>query len=88
MEQLLKVLTVLNDFSLIGVMALMVVGIILAVYKNPMRPIEHKLDKISDNHLHDLPRMADGIDKAVDVLQEIQVTLATDLTAIKTKLDI
>ena len=87
MEFLLQILEQAKDFSPLGVAALAIVAMIFFIWKNPFKPIEGKLDKISDNHLHDLPRMADGIEKAVDVLQRIELTLARDLTYIKTKVD-
>ena len=94
MDVVLEVLKLAKDFSPIGVVALMAVAFIVAVWKNPFTPIAHKLDTIMDNHLHDLPsisanmaQMADGIDKIADTMQRLEVKLSEDLSHIKAKVD-
>lgn len=88
MEQLLQVLTVLKDFSPLGITALAIAALLLMIFKSPFKTLENKVETLGANHLHRLPEIADNMDKTVEVLQRIEVTLASDLTAIKTKLDI
>lgn len=87
MELLVEILTVLKDFSPLGVAAMAVAAIVFMVWKNPFKPIESRLDTISGNHLHQLPEIASNMQKAVTILERIEIRLAEDLTLVKTKLD-
>lgn len=85
------VLRVVNEFTPTGIIALIVAIVGLFVWKNPLKaataPIEASLDQIKNNHLHDIPRLADSMDKAVEVLQRIELRMAEEFTFIRTKLD-
>lgn len=91
MDNLEAILKVVNQFTPIGILALIVVVIGLFVWKNPLKaaaaPIEASLDHIKNNHLHDIPRLADSMDKAVDVLQRIELKMVEEFSFIRTKLD-
>ena len=87
MENVIAILNTLKDFSPLGVAALAVLGLCLYIWKNPFKPIEGKLDKISDNHLHDLPRMADTMDNMAETLQRIEVSLGENFAHLRAKAD-
>lgn len=87
MEVLVNLLTILKDFSPLGVAALAVIGLILMIWKNPFKGIEKRLDTITGNHLHDMPRIADSIDKTVETLQRIEVKISENFAVIREKLD-
>ena len=87
METLIDVLTVLKDFSPLGIAALALVGLILMIWKNPFRPIENSLNEIKGNHLHQLPEMASNMEKTVEILQRVEVKLGENFAHIKARLD-
>lgn len=87
MENVIAILNTLKDFSPLGVAALAVLGLCLYIWKNPFKPIEGKLDKISDNHLHQLPEIAADMGKVVDILQRIEVSLGENFSYLRAKVD-
>lgn len=87
LEVLEKLLHLLNDLEPVGVLGLVAAAIFVWVWRNPVKPIQKSMDELKDNHLHDLPRMADSLDKVVDVLQRIEVKMAESFAEIKVKID-
>ena len=73
-----ELLTLLNTLSPLAVIALLAVIIYLLV--KGKQEVSGKVSTISDNHLHDLPAMA-------ETLQRIEVSLSENFAYIKAKLN-
>jgi hypothetical protein len=74
MTELLALLELLNKFSPLGLAALLAVIVVFLLVKGGTQ-----MDKLQNNHLHDLPEMRES-------LQRIEVTLAGGFSELKTVL--
>ena len=91
MDNLEAILKVVNQFTPTGIIALMVMVVGLFLWKNPLKaataPIEASLEQLKSNHLHDLPRLADSMEKVVEVLSRIELRMAEEFAFIRVKLE-
>lgn len=87
METLISLLDKLNALTPLGVIALLGLAIFIIVWRNPLRPIESKLSEVTDNHLHSLPDIADNVEKAVEVLQRIEIKMAEEFSYLRAKVN-
>lgn len=77
MDVLLDLLKAANSLSPLAIIGLLV-GVLLLQTKFKATA-ETQLTSIADNHLHDLPRIANVIDRIADTLVRIEVQNATIL---------
>ena len=90
MHNLETVLKVVNEFTPTGIIALMVVVFGLFLWKNPFKgitAISDSLDQIKGNHLHQMPEIAANMERAVDILERIEVRMGEEFTFIRVKLE-
>lgn len=87
MELLVDILTIIKDFSPLGVAALALIGLVLMIWKNPLKPLEDSLAEIKENHLHPMPDIATNMEKTVEVLQRIEIKLSENFAHIRARLD-
>ena len=85
MEELTKFLELLNTLSPLAVIALLGLVIFMLVKAKGARlldipigqeSISKQVDLISNNHLSDLPKMVETLDRISDTLQRQEVTLS------------
>jgi hypothetical protein len=86
MEAIISFLTLLQSLSPLAIIALLGVVIFKLVWKNPIQPIETSLHELKSNHLHELPGMADNLNKIVEVLQRMEVKQGEEFSFIRAKL--
>lgn len=82
-----QVLTTVNSFTPLGVIALLGVIIFYMIWRNPFKPLEKSLTEVKDNHLHELPAMAENLGKVVEILQRIEVKQGEEFSYIKARLN-
>ena len=88
MEALTSLLNVLNSLSPLGVIALLGLVIFMLVKaKTAKVEMDQKVANIADNHLHDLPSIADNMEKAVATLQRIEVKMGEEFSYIRARLN-
>lgn len=81
MNELLELLTAANGMTPMGIIALMGTIIFLLIRG------KQQVEKLSNNHLHELPELVENSRKTVDVLQRIEVSLGGNFAQINGKLD-
>ena len=86
MEILLELLRTLSAFTPIGVAALLGLAIFIMVWKNPFKPLESSIAEVKDNHLHELPGIAENLKTAVEILQRMEVEQAKEFSFLRAKL--
>ena len=81
MNEILELIKAANGMSPLGLSALLGV-IILMLVKG-----RQQVQKLTDNHLHELPELVENSRRSVDVLQRIEVKLGENFAAIHARLD-
>ena len=91
MDILVDILKTLNTLSPLAVIALL--GVIIFVLVRGKTSTDAKVEKITSNHLHNLPDMSDDLNrileanvKSADTLQRIEVKMREEFSFIRTKL--
>ena len=62
-------------------------GFIIYTILPKIKEYDKKYEVITTNHLHDLPMISANLEKAVEVLQRMEVKQVEEFSYIRTKLD-
>ena len=67
--------------------ALLGVIIFFMVWKSPLKPLENSLAEVKDNHLHELPAMAESLREISTTLQRMEVKIGEEFSYLKAKIN-
>ena len=87
MEALIEFLNALNTVTPLAVIALLGLAIFFIVWKNPFKPVEDSLTEVKNNHLHELPAMAESLRDIASTLQRMEVKMGEEFSHIKARLN-
>lgn len=85
MDWVIEGLKILNEFSSLGIIGLLTVAIIMLV--KGKTSMFKEVDTIKNNHLHELPEMAESLNNIKDTLQRIEVKMGEDFAHIKARIN-
>lgn len=85
MEALLSLLTALNALSPLAVIALL--GIVIFMLVKGKTGVAKKVEVLQNNHLHELPDMADTLRRTEETLRRIEVSMSENFAYIKARLN-
>lgn len=81
------ILHTINDFTPLGIIALLGIIIFFMVWKSPLKPLETSLAEVKDNHLHELPAMAESLRDISATLQRMEVKMGEEFSYLKAKVN-
>ena len=87
MESLVSFLAALNTLTPLAVIGLLGLAIFFIVWKNPFKPLESSLSEVKNNHLHELPAMAESLRDISATLQRMEVKMGEDFAHLKARIN-
>jgi len=85
MDAIIELLNTLNGLSPLGIVGLL--GVVIFMLVKNQKDAQQKYETVTGNHLHDLPVIAENIEKMAATMQRIEVKLGEDFAHIKARLN-